>query len=128
MKIEGVRRLLRQLDDLPQSVRDNLKVSIEKTVAKGVSKGKAVAPVDTGDFKNGIKGNVEVGQDKILGFINFYDGSVKDGLAASSINYGWGDMPRGFFVREQVKTSIAGRHKRQMKKALQAAIKDALNG
>lgn len=128
MRIEGVRRLLRQLDDLPQSVRDQIKLSMEKTVTKGVAKAKSVAPVDTGDFKSGINGKVEVGENTILGFINFYKGSFDDGLAASSINYGWGNMPRGFFIREQVKGSIAGRHKRQMKKALQAAIKESLNG
>lgn len=128
MRIQGVRKLLRQLDDLPHSVRDQLEISIGKTVAKGVAKAKSIAPVDTGDFKSGINGNVEVMENTILGFINFYDGDFDEGLAASSINYGWGNMPRGFFIREQVKGSIAGRHKRQMKKALQAAIKEALNG
>lgn len=128
MRIDGVRRLLRQIGDLPEEVHTKLVATVQKTVTLGVAKAKAVSPVDTGKFRGDINGQVVVKPDQVVGFINLYDGDVKDGLAASSINYGWGDMPRGFFVREQTKAAIAGRHKRAVKRVLKAAIKDAMNG
>jgi len=72
MKIEGVKKLLRQLDDLPVEVQEKLHKSLSRTVKSGVSKGRAIAPVLTGDFKSGINGNVEVrDRGEIFGFINF---------------------------------------------------------
>lgn len=129
MRIEGVKKLLRQLDDLPQEVQDGLKKSIERTVKTGVNKGKALAPVLTGDFKNGINGNVKSGdKGEIFGFINFYDGGFDEGLAASSINYGWGNSTIAYNVRAQVKAIVGPRHKRAMQRQIRKAIKEALNG
>jgi len=129
MKIEGVKKLLRQLDDLPQEVQDGLKKSIERTVKTGVNKGKALAPVLTGDFKSGINGSVKsAGKGEIFGFINFYDGSVDDGLAAASINYGWNNASIAYNIRAQVKAIVGPRHNRAMQRQVKKAIKEALNG
>lgn len=128
MKIEGVKKLLNQLSDLPDEAHASLKKSVESTVRQGVSKARAIAPDVTGDFKKGIDGNVEVTADRILGFINFYDGTADDGLAANSINYGWGNMDYGYHVRENTKMMIQQRHNRAVRRQLRKAIEGAMNG
>ena len=129
MRIEGVRRLLRQLDNLPEEVQDGLHKSIQRTVKAGVNKGKALAPVLTGDFKSGFNGQVER-RDKgeIYGFINFYDGDSDDGLAAASINYGWNNAEVAHHIRAQVKAVVGPRHQRAVQRQIKKAIKEALNG
>lgn len=128
MKIKGVKKLLNQLSDLPDEAHASLKKSVESTVRQGVSKARAIAPDVTGDFKKGIDGNVEVTADRILGFINFYDGTADDGLAANAINYGWGNMDYGYHVRENTKMMIQQRHNRAVRRQLRKAIKGAMNG
>ena len=129
MRIEGVRRLLRQLDNLPDEVQEGLHKSIQRTVKAGVNKGKALAPVLTGDFKSGFNGQVER-RDKgeIYGFINFYDGDADDGLAAASINYGWNNAEVAHHIRAQVKAVVGPRHQRAVQRQIKKAIKEALNG
>lgn len=128
MKITGHKKLMRQMKDLPKEAHKALEKSIDRTVASGVRKAKAIVPVASGDLKAGINGNVEVKSGEIFGFINFYDGSAEDGLAANSINYGWGDMKFGYQFRREVKNMIADRHKRTVQRNLNKAIKDAMNG
>lgn len=129
MRIEGVRRLLRQLDNLPEEVQEGLHKSIQRTVKTGVNKGKALAPVLTGDFKSGFNGQVEK-RDKgeIYGFINFYDGDADDGIAAASINYGWNNAEVAHHIRAQVKAVVGPRHQRAVQRQIKKAIKEALNG
>ena len=130
MRIEGVQRLFRQLDDLPDQAHDALKRSVERTVQYGVTKARAVAPDVTGEFKSGISGNVQVNSSNgdILGFINFYGGEDSDGVAANSINYGWGNMRYGFETRATVMLFVKQRHARAVSRQLKKAIKEAMNG
>lgn len=128
MKIENVKKLLNKLEDLPEEAHSSLKKSVERTVRQGVSKARAIAPDMTGDFKKGISGEVTVTPDRILGFINFYDGTDDDGLAANAINYGWGNMDYGYHVRENTKMMIQQRHNRAMRRQLRKAIEGVMNG
>jgi hypothetical protein len=128
MKIEGVKKLLNQLSDLPDEAHLSLKKSIERTVKSGATKARAVAPDVTGDFKSGISSHVMSKPDYIAGFINFYDGTADDGLAANAINYGWGNNEYGYHVREYTKMVIQKRHDRAVKRQLKKAIKDVMNG
>lgn len=129
MRIEGVRRLLRQLDNLPDEVQDKLQKSVERTVKTGVNKGKSLAPVLTGDFKSGFNGHVEKrDRGEVFGFINFYDGDADDGLAAASINYGWNNAAVAYHIRAQVKAIVGPRHQRSVQRLIKKAIKEALNG
>jgi hypothetical protein len=127
VKIEGVKRLFQQLDDLPDEAHAALKKSVERSVALGVSKAKSIAPIDSGDFKNGINGHVEVLPNHIIGFVNFYEGKEDDGLAANSINYGWGPSGNPSHTRATTKSLIEKRHgravKRQLRKAIEAALR-----
>lgn len=128
MRIENVKRLLNKLEDLPSEAHESLKKSVERTVRQGVNKARAIAPDVTGDFKRGIDGHVTVSPDRILGFINFYDGTSDDGLAANAINYGWGNMNYGYHVRENTKAMIQQRHNRAMRRQLRKAIESVMNG
>lgn len=132
MKIEGVKRLLRQLDNLPETTQLALVKSIDRTVKLGVTKAKAVAPVDEGDFKRGINGNTLQKPDRITGFINFYDGTAGEGLAANAINYGWTRAGAGTGspadTRKHTMMLIGDRHKRAVSRQIKKAIKEALNG
>ena len=128
MKITGQKKLMRQMRDLPKEVHKSLQTSIQRTVNAGVRKAKAIVPVDTGDLKSGISGNVISKNGEILGFINFSDGAAPNAIAAASINYGWGNLKFGYQFRREVKSMIADRHKRTVQRGLNKAIKDATNG
>ena len=145
MKIEGVRKLLRQLDDLPQEVQASLFVATSKTARLGVAKAKAVSPVVTGDLISKYSWHAMKTKDKVLGFINFHDGTKEAAIKFGAVNYGRKGQrvgagtrlkntvakqgtTEGYAIREVVKAMIAERHKRQMQRALRKAIKDALNG
>lgn len=132
MNIEGVKLLLRQLDNLPETTKQALVKSIDRTVKLGVTKAKAIAPVDEGDFKRGINGTTLQKPDQITGFINFYDGSSDEGLAANAINYGWTRAGAGTGhpanTRAHTMTIIGDRHKRAVSRQIKKAIKEALNG
>jgi hypothetical protein len=128
VKITGQKKLMRQMRDLPKEVHKSLQTSIQRTVNAGVRKAKAIVPVDTGDLKSGISGNVMSKDGEILGFINFSDGAAPNAIAAASINYGWGNLKFGYQFRREVKAMIADRHKRTVQRGLNKAIKDATNG
>lgn len=130
MKIFGTKKLLRQMSDLPDEIHEKMVKSIDRTVKLGVSKAKSFADNNkqTGKFQGDINGNLVVKDKEIFGFINLYSGGVKDGLAASSINYGWGNMPYGLHVRELTKDVIGKRHQRSVRRFFKQAIKDATNG
>ncbi len=128
MKISGQKKLMRQMKDLPKEAHKALEKSIQRTVNSGVRKAKSIVPVESGDLKSGINGNVETRDGEIFGFINFYDGDAADGLAANAINYGWGNMRFGYQFRKEVKGMLAERHRRTVQRNLNKAIKDATNG
>lgn len=132
MKITGVKKLLRQLDDLPETAHSGLVKAITNTARAGANKAKAIAPVLDGDFRGGINSHVIVSENRIAGFINFYDGDEQDGLAANAINYGWTKDGAGTGhpanTRAHTVTMIAPRHKRAVSRNIKKAIKEALNG
>ena len=128
MKITGHKKLMKQMKDLPKEAHKSLENSIQRSVNYGVRKARSIVPVADGDLKKGINGNVIVKSGEIFGFINFYDGDFSEGLAASSINYGYGNMRFGYQFRKEVKSMVADRHKRTVARNLNKAIKDATNG
>lgn len=128
MKITGHKKLMKQMKDLPKEAHKSLENSIQRSVNYGVRKARSIVPVSDGDLKKGINGNVIVKSGEIFGFINFYDGDFSEGLAASSINYGYGNMRFGYQFRKEVKSMVADRHKRTVARNLNKAIKDATNG
>ena len=128
MKVTGHKKLMRQMKDLPKETHKALEKSVSRTVNLGVRKAKAIVPVASGDLKSWINGNVKTKDGEIFGFINFHDGNAAEGLAANSINYGWGNMTFGYQFRREVKSMLADRHKRTVQRNLNKAIKDAMNG
>lgn len=126
MKVMGAKKLMKQFSDLPRETHAALAKSIAATARFGERKAKAIVPVASGDLKRGINSATSQTQDRILGFINFYDGDAENGLAANSINYGWGDMEFGYQFRKEVRTMVAARHKRTVARAINKAIKDAV--
>ena len=117
---------MRQFSDLPKETHEALVKSIAATARFGERKANAIVPVVSGDLKRGISSSTSQTQDRILGFINFYDGDADNGLAANSINYGWGDMEFGYGFRKEVKNMVAVRHKRTVVRSINKAIKDAM--
>jgi len=128
MKVTGQKKLMRQMRDLPKETHKALEKSIAATARSGANKARSIVPVASGDLKAGISSNVKSKSGEIFGFINFYDGDADNGLAANSINYGWGPMEFGYNFRREVKGIIADRHRRTVQRNLNKAIKDAMNG
>ena len=129
MRVTGHKKLMKQFRDLPKDTHEALEKSIKRTVKAGASKARAIVPVLEGDLKSGISYETKQTQDAILGFVNFYDGSEADGIAANAINYGWGPGQRfGYDFRATVAAIIADRHKRTVNRLINKAIKEAFNG
>jgi hypothetical protein len=128
MKVTGHKKLIKQLKDIPKETHEALVKSIQRTVKSGASKARSIVPVVDGDLKDGIGYNVDIREGEIFGFINFYDGDKEDGLVANVVNYGWGNLEFGYQFRDTVKIGIADRHKRAVRRNINKAIKDAVNG
>jgi len=126
VKVTGHKKLMRQFSDLPKETHAALVKSIGATARFGERKAKAIVPVASGDLQRGINSSTSQTSDRILGFINFYDGNDENGLAANSINYGWGGMEFGYQFRKEVKSMVADRHKRTVTRSINKAIKDAV--
>lgn len=134
MKITGVKRLLRQLDDLPDEAHKALVKSTERSAKYGATKARAIAPVLDGDFRGGINHHVEVSKNKITGFVNFFDrsgeGLKENGLAANAINYGWTREGAGTGhpanTRAHTLSIMGKRHQRAVSRQLKKAIQEAL--
>jgi len=128
VKVTGHKKLMRQMQQMSVTTHEALRKSIERTVNSGARKARAIVPVANGDLKSGISSTVKVSEGEIFGFINFYDGNEDNGLAANSINYGWGPNQFGYNFRREVKAMIGERHKRTVQRSLNKALKDATNG
>lgn len=128
MKITGHKKLMKQFRDLPKETHEALEKSIARTVKAGANKARAIVPVDSGDLKSGINHHTDQTQDRILGFINFFD-DKSEGIAANAINYGWpkDENRHGYEFRETVRMIIADRHKRAVRRNINKAIKEAMN-
>ena len=145
MRIEGVKRLLNQLDNLPVTTRDALATSVARTAKLGYVKAKAVSPVVTGDLVSKYSWNMVKTGDRILGFINLHDGTREAAIKFGVVNYGrkiqrvglgtrlkgsvsTRGITAGYGIRENVITMIGDRHKRAVSRQIKKAIKEALNG
>jgi len=126
VKVTGHKKLMKQFSDLPKETHDALVKSIGATARFGERKAKAIVPVVSGDLQKGINSSTSQTSDRILGFINFYDGNAENGLAANSINYGWGNMEFGYQFRKEVRSMVADRHKRTVTRSINKAIRDAV--
>lgn len=127
MRITGHKKLMKQFKDLPKETHEALEKSIARTVKAGANKARAIVPVESGDLKAGINHHTDKSQDRILGFINFFDDPA-EGIAANAINYGWPkeENRHGYNFRLFVRDMIAERHKRTVKRNIDKAIREAM--
>lgn len=145
MKIENVKKLLNKLDKLPVATRDALATSTARTAKLGYIKAKAVSPVATGDLVSKYSWQMVKTDDKILGFINFHDGTREAAIKFGAVNYGrkiqrvglgtrlkgsvsTSGITSGYGIRENVITMIASRHKRAVRRQLRKGIEGVMNG
>ena len=144
MRVTGHKKLMKQMKDLPKETHEALEKSIKRTVNAGVRKAKAIVPVNTGELRAGINGQIHRSDGEIFGFINFNDGTKEDAIKVGAVNYGRrnarssvGTRLRssastgqtfGYAFIETVKIMIADRHKRTVTRNINKAIKDAMNG
>ncbi len=74
MSSKGSKNLLRGLSALPVHARAELKKAITASIAEGVETARLLAPVDTGELREGIKGHVTVdGSGNIHGEVTSWD-------------------------------------------------------
>ena len=144
MKITGVKRLLKQLDDLPVKTRDALATSTARTAKLGYAKAKAISPIVTGDLVGKYSWHMMQTKDRVLGFINFHDGTKEAAIKFGAVNYGrkiqrvgsgtrlrgsvsTSGITSGYGIRENVMIMLGDRHKRAVSRQLKKAIKEALS-
>ena len=131
MRVDGAKKLMKQLDRIPDETIAAINESLEKTVRYGVTKAKSVVPVDEGTLKNTINGQTYQTKDGSYGFINFHNDTREGAIKTGVVNYGRKNGERGTFEGygfiEFVKRLVGPRHnriiKRNIKKALEKAVK-----
>jgi len=131
MRVDGAKKLMKQLDRIPDETIAAINESLEKTVRYGVTKAKSVVPVDEGTLKKTINGQTYQTKDGSYGFINFHNDTREGAIKTGVVNYGRKKGERGTFEGygfiEFVKRLVGPRHnriiKRNIKKALEKAVK-----
>ena len=131
MRVDGAKKLMKQLDRIPDGTIAAINESLEKTVRYGVTKAKSVVPVDEGTLKKTINGQTYQTKDGSYGFINFHNDTREGAIKTGVVNYGRKNGERGTFEGygfiEFVKRLVGPRHnriiKRNIKKALEKAVK-----
>lgn len=128
MKLVGAKKLQKQIEAIPDEMQKAIDDSMLRTVKYGARKAKSVVPVDTGELREGINWQFYKDSRGAFGFINFHDNTKDDAIKVGAVNYGrkTGETV-GYGFIEYVRTIVAPRHqravKRNIKKALQAAVK-----
>ena len=126
MKVMGAKKLRKQLQQMSVSTHEALLSSTQRTVALGVRKSKAIAPVDTGDLVSKFSGHTMSKDGNTFGFINFHDGTAEAAIKFGAVNYGRKGAGGGYHIRETIKLLISERHKRAVTRQINKAIKDAV--
>jgi hypothetical protein len=88
MRLLGAKKLARQLSDLPETVRDNVGMTIEKQVKRGVRVARTLVPVDSGQLKGWISGRVEKTDNGVYGIIDAAPDQKKAQQKARAVEFG----------------------------------------
>ncbi len=128
MKITGQKKLMKQFKDLPVETHTALKKSLYNNAKFGARKAKAIVPVDKGALKAGINAQVTESEKGIFAFINFSDGSKADAIKVGAVNYGRKGSSGGYGFIKYTKNIVGARSANAVKRAINKAIKDAVNG
>jgi len=144
MRLLGGKKLARQIRDLPDSVRAELTVSINRQVSKGVRIAKVLAPVDTGELKAGIHGEVKVTKNGIYGIINAASADKDAQIKARAVEFGrtnarssagtrlnagaaTGSTGAQPYIRP-TQAYLAKTYKAAIKRSIKKAVRSAANG
>jgi hypothetical protein len=145
MKVTGHKRLMKQFKDLPVETHAALKKSLYNNAKYGARKAKQVVPVDLGELKAGINAQVYESPKGIFAFVNFNDGTQSDAIKVGAVNYGRKSARNssqgrvkgssaatgqtgGYGFIEYVKLLVGKRSANSVKRSINKAIKDAMNG
>jgi len=143
VKVMGAKKLRKQLQQMSVTTHEALLSSTRRTVALGVRKAKAIAPVDTGDLVSKFSGHTMSKDGNTFGFINFHDGTASAAIKFGAVNYGRKGsrtssgtrlknsvastgQTSGYHIRETIELIISERHKRAVTRSINKAIKDAV--
>lgn len=88
MRLLGAKALAKQLSDLPDTVRENIGMTIEKQVKRGVRVARTLVPVDTGELKGWITGRVEKTANGIYGIIDAAPDTKEAQIKARAVEFG----------------------------------------
>jgi hypothetical protein len=128
VKITGQKKLMKQFKDLPVETHAALKKSLYNNAKFGARKARAIVPVDKGGLKAGINAQVVDNKKGIFAFINFNDGTQADAIKVGAVNYGRKGSGGGYGFIKYTKSLVGARSANAVKRAINKAIKDAVNG
>lgn len=129
MKLLGSQKLIKQIKSLPDETRLELQKSIQRQVNKGVRVARTLAPVDTGDLKAGISGEVKVSDNGIYGVVNAAVPEKEAQIKARAVEFGRKDnrsSARPFIQPTQA--YLAKTYKGAIKRAIKKAVRSAASG
>ena len=88
MRLLGAKTLMKQLSGLPDTVRDNIAMTVEKQVRRGVRVARTLVPVDTGELKGWISGRVEKTDNGVYGIIDAAPDTKEAQIKARAVEFG----------------------------------------
>ena len=129
MKVEGDKKLVRQLDRLPQYIQDRLEKTMVRAAKEGVRMARTLVSVDTGEQKSRIFAKFQKLDGEFRASVEAADDTTDQQSKARSIEFGRRDGNRGktqpvSFIVQTAK--ILGRkHRARVKSAVNRGAKEA---
>ena len=128
MKITGQKKLVKQMRQMPRSVRTHVSKAIIKSTEEGAKVARTLVPVDSGELKSGI--HTEYRNGGMTGIVQAAQRGEQ--AKAYSVEFGRKQGDRGTtaahpYIRT-AQSYVATKNKGRINRAINAAAKEAFNG
>lgn len=132
MKIEGTKKLLRQMDALPDSVRDHMAKVVARGTEEGARVARTLAPDTTGETRAGITTEYHDGGLTGEVVVIASDASREEKDRAYSIEHGRKEGNRGttegYHFVHRTRQFLGKKNRNRIKRGLKKAIGDVTRG
>ena len=129
MKVTGQRALSKQLEKMPDTVREELEKVTRRSTKRYRNFARSIAPEKNGETIAAISSHVMVNDNGVLGFVNFNRGTKESAIRQVSISYGATRKDRGSMQGYQyiqtTRNFIGDKFQRAIKRAVKIGMEKA---
>jgi len=129
VKVTGQRALSKQLEKMPDTVREELEKVTRRSTKRYRNFARSIAPEKNGETIAAISSHVMVNDNGVLGFVNFNRGTKESAIRQVSISYGATRKDRGSMQGYQyiqtTRNFIGDKFQRAIKRAVKIGMEKA---